>query len=182
MHHGHREGTRVQHRCSKRFGEGNRLGADGAPSPRGELGATGEVEIPRRGTRGTGAPRTWLLWAKLVNRALPIRGPPAVARWRPRREIRRSGSLIHEGVDRYQEHAVGARALYEHGAAHCRCSWDRLCHQGSAIDILRELATQGALHKAWSGRCAFRTPARSWARQEGGGGKRRDVIGGETGG
>jgi|ERR1700722_7256968 hypothetical protein len=79
MHHGHREGTRVQHRCSKRFGEGNRLGADGAPSPRGELGATGEVEIPRRGTRGTGAPRTWLLWAKLVNQALPVRdrAPPS---------------------------------------------------------------------------------------------------------
>jgi hypothetical protein len=53
--------------------------AEGAPSSRGELGATGEVEIPKRGTRGTGAQRTWLLWAKLVNRALPIRGraPPS---------------------------------------------------------------------------------------------------------
>jgi hypothetical protein len=144
-----------------------------------ELGATGEVEIPKRGTRGTGAPRTWLLWAKLVNRALPICGCAPDRHRRlmaARREIRRLGSLLHKESTAIKSIRSERERYTSMGAG--RCGWGRLYHRRLGDRRLAGAGIAGApCTRPWSGLCAPYA-----ARSSTGSGERGDVIDGEPAG
>jgi hypothetical protein len=120
----------------------------------------GTLKFPKRGTRGTGVPRTWLLWAKLVNRAF--------ADLRPRPRSPSNGGLAAKYADQgafFTKESTAIKSMRSQrerdtsmGQPTADVAEAGFATSRSAIDILRELASQGALHKACFALSAY--PAR----------------------